>query len=195
MKYHWNPKTGEYAEYTPPGLCSHSFQYRMGAGFAGDVSRFHPFTIEPCRISATSPPLAYGQAVIMDPATMSVRAIAAGDTAATSIWGITVRPYPGQAGTPPSTPFGRVVLGAAAAPGTDGAIDVLRMGYIMAPVVGNSRKGDPVYVWIAVSGGGHTQGGFETTAASTNTILLAGATTTFNSVPDANGVAEIIFNI
>jgi hypothetical protein len=183
-------------EFEPKSTCHHNFAYRMGAGFAGDVGRFHPFTIEPCRISATSPPLTPGVAVVMDPATMSVRALAAGDTALTSIYGITVRAYPTQGGTPSSAPFGRVVLGTPGQLNTDGAVDVLRMGYIMAPVVGNSRKGDPVFVWIAASGGGHVQGGFEAAAgAAGNTIQLAGATTTFNSVPDANGITEIAFNI
>jgi hypothetical protein len=196
MKYYLNPKTGEFAEYEPPSLCHHSFAYRMGAGFAGDVGRFHPFTVEPCRISATAPPLLYGAAVTFDAATMSVRQLAAGDTALTSIYGITVRPYPGQSAIPPSTPYGRTVLGTPGTPGTDGAIDILRMGYIMVPVVGNCRKGDPVFVWIAASGGGHTQGGFEAAAGGAGqTIALAGATTTFNSVPDAFGIAELAFNI
>lgn len=171
-----------------------AFKYRMGAGFAGDVNRTHPASIEPAAIATATPPLGYGLAVVLNEDGF-IRQMDEGDDALTGIYGITVRPFPQQQA------FSNLEYGAvgynSAIPPTKGAIDILRSGYIMGPVVGTPVKGDPVYVWIAESGAGHLQGGFETQADGTNTIPLsaAGSVATFNGPADENGIGEIVFNV
>jgi len=172
-----------------------AFTFRMGAGFAGDVNRGHPASIQPALISPVNPVILYGQAVIIDATAGNnngVRALQAGDTALTDIWGVAVRPYPIQQSTT-SSPYGEVPYGAIAAP-TMQPLDVLRGGYIMVPVVGQSVKGGAVYIWVAASGGGHVQGGFEIVASAGNTCSLSASGYQFNSPPDANGIAELILN-
>lgn len=160
--------------------------FRMGAGFAGDVNRSHPTNIEPALIDPNSPPTAYGQAVVGDVASQGVRPLQVGD-AGTTIYGVTVRPYPTQ-----QTIGGMAAaLGSAVAPAT-GVTDVLKNGYILVPVVGTPTKFAPVFVWIAAPNGAHVTGGFEAVASGANTALLAGAT--WNGGPDATGIAELILN-
>lgn len=169
-----------------------AFQFRMGAGFPGDVNRTHPASIEPALIDASAPPTAYGQAVLVDATTQGVRPFAAGDTAVTVAYGVTVRPYPTQQSS--GSNFGAASFGAATPPAS-GVTDVLRLGYIMGTVpVGQAPvKGGAVYVWCAASSGAHVQGGFEASATGGSTAALANAT--FNGSPDANGNVEIVFNI
>lgn len=169
--------------------------FRMGAGVPGDVNRGHPSSIQPCLISPVNNVILYGQAVINDATggnNGGVRALQAGDTALTDIWGIAVRPYPIQQGTT-SNYSGAVPYGNLAAP-TLQPLDVLRGGYIMVPVVGAALKGGAVYVWCAASGGGHIQGGFEIAASGGNTAALNPLLYQFNSPPDANGICELIVN-
>jgi hypothetical protein len=165
-----------------------AFQFRMGAGFAGDVNRTHPASIEPCLIDASAPPTYFGQPVVIDPTTQGGRPIVAGDSALTSIYGVTVRPYPAQSS---SVAFG----GVGAAPAS-GVMDVLRSGYIMVPVSGSVTpvKGGTVYVWYAASTGTHVQGGLEASATGGSTFALD-SHTTWNGGSDANGTAELAFNI
>lgn len=168
-----------------------AFQFRMGAGFAGDVNRSHPMSIEPVKIDAAAPPLGYGLAVVVDPTTQGVRQMAAGDTALTDIYGIAVRPFPSQGNTlaDGSAPFG------GGTPPASGAMDVLRSGYIMVPIVGTPVKGAAVNVWVAATGGGHVQGGFEAATSGGNTITLSASTTTFQGGVDSNGIGEVIFHV
>jgi hypothetical protein len=166
-----------------------AFQFRMGAGFPGDVNRTHPASIEPCLIDASAPPTAYGQPVLVDPTTQGVRPFTVGDTA-TAAYGVTVRPYPIQQAS--ASNFGAAAIGAAV-PLTSGVMDVLRAGYIMSTVVGSTVKNGAVYVWVAASTGVHIQGGFEASASAGNTVALTNCT--FNGSPDANGNVEIAFNI
>src|ERR1022692_1518366 len=70
--------------------------FRMAAGYAGAVNRTHPVSIEPCLIDYSSPPLYYGQGVVIDPTTQGVRPLVAGDSGLTDVYGITVRPFPLQ---------------------------------------------------------------------------------------------------
>lgn len=163
-----------------------SIQFRMGAGFAGDVNRSHPANIEPVLIDPNSPPTAYGQAVVGDVASQGVRPLAVGDPG-TSIYGVTTRPYPVS-----QTTGGMSAAIGAAVPPTSGVTDVLKNGYVLVPVVGQTTKFAPVYIWIAASGGGHTTGGFEAVNGGGNTALLAGAL--WNGAPDATGIAELILN-
>ncbi len=166
-----------------------AFLYRMGAGFAGDVNRTHPATIEPCMMHASTPPTAYGAPVLVDTATNSVRAWLIGDGAVVLVYGITVRPYPYQPAT--ATNFGSVGFGAGA-PATS-AIDVIREGYILVPVVGTPTKGGVVHIWTSASAAGHTLGGFEAAdgGADTNDV----ANMYFNGPPDAAGICEVIIRM
>ena len=167
-----------------------AFTYRMGAGFAGDVNRTHPFSVEPCLIDPANPPLGYGLAVLVNTNANAVRQLAAGDNGGTYIYGVTVRPYPTQQQSGGmSAPFGNQV------PPVTGVIDVLTTGYIMVPIVGNVTKGGLVYVWAAASGGGHIQGGFEAGATGGSTIALPATIATFNGPADASGIGEIAFSI
>jgi hypothetical protein len=167
-----------------------AFQFRMGAGFPGDVNRTHPASILPCLADPTNPPLLFGEPVVTVAASNGVRALLSSDTALTAIYGITVRPYPSQSS---ATAFGTG--------GPDsyygfpiGAVDVLRSGFIMGTLGGSvaATKGLPVNVWIAASTGTHVQGTFEASVTAGSTIPVANAF--FNGPADANGVVEIDFN-
>lgn len=173
--------------------CDVSFQYRMGAGFPGDVNRTHPATIEPTLVDINSPPTLYGQAVVVDSTTQGVRPLASGDSSLTDIYGITVRPFPIQGQS--STNYGASNIGAATPP-TGQPMDVLRSGYIMSTLNGTASavKGGTVYVWIAASSGSHVQGGFEAAATGGSTIQLP-LKTSFNGPADANGIVEIAYNV
>lgn len=170
-----------------------AFQFRMGAGFAGTVTRMHPTSIEPVLIDASAPPLGFGLAVVGDPTTSGVRQMAAGDTALTDIYGVTVRSFPGQ--DPGSAGvFGASAIGAGTPP-ISGNFDVMRAGYILVPVVGAAKKFGALNVWIAATGGGHLQGGFESGSTGGSTFAITSTKSTFNGAPDANGIVEIALNV
>lgn len=164
----------------------------MGAGFPGDVNRSHPASIEPCLVDASAPPTLFGQAVVVDPTTEGVRPLVAGDSALTTIYGVTVRPFPFQASTGGS--YGSAAFGTAT-PQSPGAIDVLRDGYIMVQLnvgVAAAIKGGLVYIWVAATSGNHIQGGWETAAGGgSNTIALDPTLYGYNGPADANGNIEI----
>lgn len=166
-----------------------AFAFRMGAGFPGDVNRTHPQSTEACLIDASAPPDAYGIPVVVDPTTQGVRPFTVGDEAVTLARGFTVRPYPQQQSS--ATNYGAAAFGAATPPVT-GAIDVMRMGYMMVqlPQDATCVKGGRVFVWCAASVGVHVQGGVEVAADAGNTAALD-ARYQFNGPPDASGVAEI----
>lgn len=170
-----------------------AFKYRMGAGFAGDVNRSHPASIEPCLIDGSAPPTAFGLPVVVDPATEGVRPIVSGDSALTTCYGVTVRPFPFQADS--ATNYGATGIGSAS-PALKQPIDVLRSGYIKVVLHGASAavKGGRVFIWYAASSGNHVQGGFEAAATTGSTIMLP-INTTFNGGADADGNVELIFNI
>jgi hypothetical protein len=171
-----------------------AFTYRMGAGFAGDVNRTHPASIEPTLIDASAPPTAYGQPVLVDATTQGVRPFTTGDQSNTVAagYGITVRPYPFQQSS--ASNFGAAAIGAATPPVT-GIMDTLRAGYIMVNLAagGAPVKGGAVYVWAVATSGAHVQGGVEAAYSAGNTTQLLNAT--FNGSPDASGNVEIAFNI
>src|SRR5262252_1733538 len=77
-------------------FCDAAFTFRMGQGFAGDVTRIEAASVEPCLIDPTNPPTQYGQPVVLAAASGGVRQVLAGDGALTDIYGITVRPFPLQ---------------------------------------------------------------------------------------------------
>ena len=171
--------------------CDVAFAYRMGAGFAGDVNRTHPASIEPVLVDTTTPPDAYGQAVLINAAGDAVRKLAAADSAVTDIYGVLVRPYPTQQAS--ASNFGAATLGAAVPPAS-GIADVLKDGYIMVnlPAGGVVKKGGQVFVWIAADSGSHKAGGFEAAASGGNTIALSNAK--FNGAADASGNVEIVIS-
>ena len=168
-----------------------AFQFRMGAGFPGDVNRTHPATIEPVMPNATTPPTAYGQAVLIASDGITVRPYTVGDIT-TMPWGVTVRPFPFQQAS--GSNFGAAAFGAAT-PGVT-IMDVLRSGYIMATVPAGQTvvKGGTVYMWTAASSGAHVQGGFEATNPGGSGIAL-GSFVTFNGAADSSGNVELCFNI
>ncbi len=165
--------------------------YRMLAGFPGDVNRTHPASIEPVKIDASAPPTFYGQLVAVDPTTQGVRPVANADDATSNQYGITVRPYPFQPSS--ASNYGAAGFGAGTPP-VAGLMDVLRSGYIMAPINGTPVKGARVYVWTSPDSGAHVQGGFETVDPATDGFVLP-ANTTFQGGVDANGTGEIVYNI
>jgi hypothetical protein len=174
-----------------------AFSYRMGAGFAGDVNRTHPASIEP-NVNApagSNPMVFYGQAGVYN-TVGQMRSVIAGDTALTAIAGIAVRQFPVQQSTA-SAAFGEADLstGYNSVISPANALDILKSGYIMVPVNGTPVKGGAVYVWIAASTGSHVQGGFEAASTGGSTITLAEGQTYYNSGPDANGICELAFNL
>lgn len=166
--------------------------FRMPTGFAGDVNRNHPASISPELANGTLPPLIYGQALVLAADNISMRPLAAGDTALTQVWGLLVRPYPIQA--PTAGNYGAVGIGAATPP-NNGAIAVLRDGYILAAVNGQPVKGGQVHVWCAASAGAHIQGGFEAAASGGNTADLDVNKYIYNSAPGSDGITEILIRL
>lgn len=162
-----------------------AFQYRMPAGFAGDVQRAEVATIETQIIDSSAPPAAFGVPVKMVGGKIQPINNAA-DTAA-SVYGFNVRAYPIQGnGTDP--------LGTATPP-TSGVTDILKRGYIIANLGGttDAAKNGTVYVRVANASAGKPIGGVEAAADSTNTVALTNAY--FTGPKDAYGVVEIAFNI
>lgn len=167
-----------------------AFPFRMGAGFAGDVNRTHPCSILPNLINTVTPPTAYGQAVVNDGAN-AVRPLAAADNGLTTIWGVTVRPFPiQQAAGGAAAAFGSI------APPVSGVIDVLLSGIIMVKLnAGSPVKGGAVFVWCAATNGVHIQGGFEMVAGGgNNTAALDVTRYQYNGPPDSAGIVEIVIN-
>jgi hypothetical protein len=167
-----------------------AFNYRMPGGFAGDINRSHPASVEPVLWDVTSPPTFTGQAVVVDSGTHNVRACGVtDDSALTDIYGVAVRVFPIQQSTGGmSASFG------VSAPPANQPGDVLKSGYIMVPVsnAGVPVKGGAVFVWAKPNSGAHVQGGFETTATGGSTIALPLNSYSWNGGPDANGIAELI---
>lgn len=162
-----------------------AFQYRMPAGFAGDVQRAEIATIETQIIDSAAPPAAFGVPVKMVAGKVQPINNAA-DTAA-SVYGFNIRAYPMQTN-------GTDALGTATPP-TSGVTDILKRGYIMASLGGtaDAAKNGTVYVRVAGAAAGKPLGGVEAAADSTNTVALTNAY--FTGPKDAYGVVEIAFNI
>lgn len=166
--------------------------YRMNAGFAGDVNRTHPATIEANLVDASAPPAIFGQAVLLDPTTQGVRPFTTGDTSQ-GAYGITVRPYPFQVDS--ASNFGSSSIGNAVAPAA-GVVDVLRAGYVMGQINPGQTapvKNGSVYVRVAATSGTRLIGQLETAADGGNNVLLTNCK--FMGGMDANNVAEVAFNI
>ena len=167
-----------------------AFQYRMGAGFAGDVNRTHPASIEPGLLDATNPPAGYGVAIQVNTAANSIRAALPADYAATNFYGVTVRPYPFQQSTSALANAGVGFGSAGIFAGQP--VDILRSGYILVPVVGTPTKGGAVWVWYAQAIGSHIQGGFEAAAFTPITAAASGGTNGTNTITFAATPAGVV---
>jgi hypothetical protein len=165
-----------------------AYTYRMPAGFAGDINRSHPASVEPTLPDPTNFPTFAGQACVIDATSHLLRYLGVtDDTALTDIYGVAVRAFPIQQQTGGmAAAFGTAVMTAAQ------PVDVLKSGYIMVPVQGTPVKGGIVYVWAKPVSGLHVPGGFEAAATGGSTIALPINSYSWNGGPDANGVAEVI---
>ena len=178
-----------------------AFKFRMGAGYPGDVTRTHPVDIFPELADSTNPPVFAGQGVIVDSSSHAVRKLVTGDgVSGATLYGITVRTFPfqqSQTGTSSydgKNNFGAVGFGGANLPVTP-EVDIMRRGTMIVAVPAGQTpvKGGAVYIWNVASTGAHVQGTFEALNGTTNTTLVSNAV--WNSGADANGYAEIAFNI
>lgn len=165
-----------------------SIGYRMGAGFPGDVNRFHPASIVPRLMDAANPIRLFG-----DPCTLgtanSVRGFIATDTALTRIRGVCVRPSIAQ----PSTGGLTTTIGGGVPPQGAAPVDIIEDGHVMVKVnnvaAGSPVLGGAVFVWIVASAGADVQGGFRAAASGVNTIAIGNAE--WASPPDSGGIAEL----
>ncbi|MEL7090033.1 MAG: hypothetical protein AAGL98_16585, partial [Planctomycetota bacterium] len=110
------------------------------------------------------------------------------------VFGVSVRPFPVQQQSGGMS----ASFGSATPPAGGNVIDVLKSGYIFVNVSGGGtpNKGEPVFVWAAASSGSHVLGGFETAATAGSTLPVGPLPNTYwNGPADANGVAEIAFNV
>lgn len=161
-----------------------AFGFRMGTGFPGDVNRTGMFSIVPCLTNVANPPTAYGDPVLVDAATNSVRKVLDTDDAIVTVYGAVVRPFPSQQGSGGMS----ASLGAATPPAT-GVVDIIRDGFFMAKVVGTPAKDGAVFIWTAPPSGAHVTGGYEAVATGGSTAAVTNVT--FNGPPGADGVCEL----
>lgn len=163
-----------------------AYQYRMPAGFAGDLQRAEVATIETQLIDSATPPTAFGVAVKL--VSGKVQPINNSADTAAAVIGVNLRAYPIQGnGTDP--------LGTSMPP-TSGVTDILKRGYVMVSLGGATAaaKGGTVYVRVATPSAGKPLGGFEAAADSTNTVALP-SNWYFTGPADAYGITEIAVNI
>ena len=164
-----------------------AFNYRMGAGFPGDVNRTHPFSVEPALTDTTDVIAAYGNPVLYKTSNNSYKGFVAADsTTPVTVAGFLVRPFPIQ-----QQSGGMSAAIGAATPPTSGVIDVLNEGYIMSklPAGATVTKGGAVYVWFAVTSGNNIQGGLVASLTGGSSALITNAK--FNGPADANGNVEV----
>lgn len=163
-----------------------AYQFRMPAGFAGDLQRAEVATIETQLIDSATPPTVFGVAVKY--VAGKVQPINNSADTAALVQGVNLRPYPIQGnGTDP--------LGTSTPP-TSGVTDILKRGYVMVSLGGTTAaaKGGTVYVRVATPSGGKPLGGFEAAADSTNTIAMP-SNWYFTGPADAYGITEVAVNI
>jgi hypothetical protein len=173
-----------------------AYMYNMPVGRAGTVARAHPSpTLETGIIDSAAVPSQFGLAVILDPTSRQVRVPVTAD-AVTQVWGILFAPFPFQVDS--AINYGAVGFGASPVP-SSGACDVARAGYLLVPINGIPKKGDPLYVWVAATASPHIQGGFEAVSGGTSTIgPLGWASNTnwsFEGGVDSYGVGAVAFNV
>ena len=168
---------------------SNVFVTRMPAGIPGAVTRVEHSTIEPQVMDADYPVTVYGVPVKF--VSGKVRPIASGDTVASVIQGLLVRPYPTQGAT-------NEALGAAT-PSVIQAADILKRGYMMVKVNASlpsavPAKGGVVYCRKTDHGAAeYLVGGIESDADSAKCEAVPGCY--FTGAMDSNGNVEIAYNI
>ncbi|AJY14712.1 hypothetical protein K6W16_13825 [Burkholderia dolosa] len=163
-----------------------AYQYRMPAGFAGDLQRAEVATIETQLIDPAAPPTAFGVAVKM--VNGKIQPINNAADTADSVYGVNLRAYPIQGnGTDP--------LGTATPP-TSGVTDILKRGYVDVALGGTApaTKNGTVYVRVAAPAAGKPLGGFEAAADGTNTVAMP-ANWYFTGPADTYGIVEIAVKI
>lgn len=164
---------------------SNAILFRMQAGIQGAVSRESKADIEAMAGNASTPFPQFGLPGKIVGG-LFVPTTAVGDI--TPI-GVLVRPYPTQGGNA-SDPLGTSV------PLPSAIANVLRRGYFSAfcqSLPGSIVLGGQVFVRYANPAGGAIVGGIEATLIATTSIGLTNAV--WNSLPDANGIAEVAFNL
>ena len=132
-----------------------AYQYRMPAGFAGDLQRAEAAVIEPQIIDPAAPPAAFGLPVKM--VSGKIQPINSASDVPNSVYGVNLRPYPIQGnGTDP--------LGTSTPP-TSGVTDILKRGYVNILLGGSTAAAKDGRVWVRVAnanaGAGKPLGGFE----------------------------------
>ncbi|AIT19831.1 putative bacteriophage protein [Burkholderia thailandensis E254] len=163
-----------------------AYQYRMPAGFAGDLQRAEVATIETQLIDPAAPPTAFGVPVKM--VNGKIQPINNAADTADTVYGVNLRAYPIQGnGTDP--------LGTSTPP-TSGPTDILKRGYVDVVLGGTApaTKNGTVYVRVAAAAAGKPLGGFEAAADGTNTVAMP-ANWYFTGPADSYGIAEIAVNI
>lgn len=161
-----------------------AFQYRMPAGIPGAITRSQIATVEPGLYDSSVPFTAYGLPAKI--VSGKWQPVGSGD-AATAVKAFLVRPYPAG-----SSQDG---LGVSTPPTTGGVGNFLRRGYLNVQLNGATAaaKGGQVYIRVAAAAAGKPIGGIEAASDSTNTIAPSGCF--FTGPADANGNAEIEYNL
>lgn len=161
---------------------SKPYMYRMPAGIAGAVSRYHDLTVEPVLLKSDTAFPAYGLAGKYDGDYFVP--LAEGDKADV-IRGIYVRPYP----TTETADFVRQVGKGKNFPG-----DALKRGYMTVAVADASalKKGGKVFVRVKATDD-EPAGSFTDTLIDGETVEMPGAE--FTGAGDASGNAEISYKI
>lgn len=165
-----------------------AFVYRMPSGVPGALSRTGlALAVEQAILLSGSAPSAYGLPVAVDGATGHVRAIQAGDAAA-SVYGFLVRPFPTQGGDGQTTGLG------VSAPPTSGQVDVLKLGYMSVKVTnGTPAKNGPVYVRVTANGSlPNTAVGDVEASADTGVTSAAGANTGNGTIGSLSATASAL---
>lgn len=162
-----------------------AYLYRMPVGIAGGISRSQDLTAEPVILDSAKSFSAYGLAG-KDSTDGKFIPLAASD-AATVITGLYMRPYPTT-----STPDMVRQVGT----GKHFTGDVMKRGYMTVNIGGtavNLTKGSPVYVRNAKPTDASPLGAILGAAVDGETVILPNAT--FTGAGDANGNAEVAYNI
>jgi len=163
-----------------------AYSFRPPSGFAGVVTHIDSATIFPGMYNQTTPPGAFGLAVMEDVNGWRTP-LTTGDTA-DMITGIAMRVYPtsgnGTDGLGVATP-NKAQIGS-----------ILRRGSMLVKLQNSTdaAAGGLVYVRVASSSSTLFFGGFEAADDTSNTVTLP-ATCTFSGPKDADGLVEINFNI
>ncbi len=162
-----------------------AYTTRMPAGFPGRISREDSLTVETHVIDSNSPPTVYGQPAKL----VSGKLQAAGADA--DVYGLLVAPYPTQSAT--------TGLGAATPP-TSGLADVLRRGYMTVAVARGTAVAGPAGTvsYRTTTNGGALAGQYEgddTNVGKGDSDCIELTKATWMGPADANGIAELAFNI